>query len=52
MTQLQTITNRIFHNDDSVYIGNILDIDTYELKQSKGATTSINKPNGKIFSVI
>ena len=39
-------TNRLFittHSFDSVYFGIIFDIDVYKRKQSKTATTSINK---------
>ena len=51
----QTTTNRTLitaHNDEAVYFGIILDIDVYEPKQSKAATTSINESNTKIFTAI
>ena len=43
------ITTHIY---DSVYFGIIFDIDIYEPKQSKTATTSINKSNNETFTVI
>ena len=40
------------HMSDSVYFGIIFDIDIYKPKQSKTATTSINKSNSETFTVI
>ena len=48
-------TNRLFittHSFDSVYFGIIFDIDVYKRKQSKTATTSINKWDSEAFTVI
>ena len=55
MTQWQTRTNRICitaHNNDAVYFGITFDIDIYQPKQSKTATTSIKEPNSETFNVI
>ena len=40
------------HNDDSVYLDIIFEIDIYKWKQSKRALTSINESNGEISTII
>ena len=40
------------HSDDCVHLSVVFNIDMYEPKQSKQATTSINESNNAIFNVI
>ena len=52
MSKVLILVTAHVHNDDSVYLDIIFNIDIYKRKQSKTAVSSINESNGEISTVI